>query len=162
MSVLLMKPQSTNTAQGFTLIEVMVAMSLLALGVAGLVQLRHAAYRHIAVTQEIQQASYFAESHLNKLSTDNSVKSGYQTGEYSRGQGAQPYRWELNLVQLSNDALQPQSAALSEKVRALQLSLFVWVDDDKRKLSFHTLILAAPSVSQASSKPSFTLRDIND
>ena len=144
---------------GFTLIEVMVALSLLALGVAGVAQLRHSAYRHITLTQELQEASYAADSHLNSLTSEGRLSAGFQAGEYARGLGVAAYRWELNLVPLHPDVLQPESNSLSDKVQALSANLTVWVDHGARELRFHTLLLAAPQETQAPSASAFKSGD---
>ena len=141
----------TNSARnidGFSLIEVVVALSLLALGVAGFAQLRHQAYRHLTVTEEIQQASYFADSHLSNLGIDENLKPGLLRGEYSRGLGIDPYPWELDLLPLDAGALRPASETLSDKVRPLRADLSVWVDQGARVLHFHSLVLAQPLDTQ--------------
>ena len=148
---------SINNAKGFTLIEVMVAMSLLALGVAGVAQLRHSAYRHISLTQEIQEASYFADSHFNTLSTENKPILGVQSGEYSRGQEVAAYPWQLNLVALNENSLQPESSSLSNKVTPVRADLSVWVDQGARELRFHSLLLLEPLAVQAPSRLAFKL-----
>jgi prepilin-type N-terminal cleavage/methylation domain-containing protein len=148
------------SSSGFTLIEVLVALSILALGVAGVAKLRLTAYQHIALTQEIQQASYFADTHLTSLGLQKSIAAGFQTGEYSRGVSVDGYPWQLLLTPLSDDVLQPESTSLSDKVRPISADLSVWVDQGVRELRFHTLILAAPltELEQPSlSRPKFKL-----
>jgi hypothetical protein len=124
------------------LIEVMVALSILALGVAGVAQLRYTAFQHIALTQEIQQASYFADAHLQSIGLDRPISLGFHTGEYPRGEGVDGYPWQLTLLPLSKDVLQPTSSSLSSKVRPLSADLSVWVDQGVRELRFHILLLA--------------------
>ncbi|MFT6406813.1 MAG: prepilin-type N-terminal cleavage/methylation domain-containing protein [Arenicella sp.] len=149
---------------GFTLIEVMVALSILALGISGVAELRHTAYQHINLTQEIQQASYFADTHLNALGSDKPIAEGIETGEYTRGEAIKGYPWQLTLVPLSEQALQPESDSLSGNVRPFKADLSVWVDQGTRELRFHTLLLAKPfgepGESQGS-RPTFKLRAKN-
>ena len=141
-----------NFSKGFTLIEVVVALSVLSLGVVGVANLRNLAYQHISLTQEIQQASYFADTHLVRLSTKNNAGLGFQSGEYSRGAGLTAYPWELTLIALDESVLQPESNSLSRKVRPLRASLSVWVDSGKRQLRFHTLLLS-PAAEKKSDGP---------
>ncbi|MBL4672967.1 MAG: prepilin-type N-terminal cleavage/methylation domain-containing protein [Arenicella sp.] len=148
------------SSSGFTLIEVLVALSILALGVAGVAKLRLTAYQHIGLTQEIQQASYFADTHLTSLGLQKSIVAGFQTGEYSRGESVEGYPWQLLLSPLTDDVLQPESTSLSDKVRPISADLLVWVDRGVRELRFHTLILAEPlteSEQPSLSRPTFKL-----
>lgn len=144
------------------MIEALVALSILALGVAGVAKLRVTAYQHIELTLEIQQASYFADAHLSSLKLQTSIASSEQTGEYARGNNVDGYPWRLLLTPLSDDVLQPQSSSLSDKVRPMSADLSVWVDRGGRELRFHTLLLMAPlteSKQAVLSPPTFTLVD---
>ena len=129
---------------GFTLIEVMVALSILALAVGGLAQLHYTAYQHIRLTQEMQQASYFADSHLHALASNTAIVKRVETGEYTRGEGVGGYPWRLTLVALNEQSLWPKSTSLSDKVAPLTADLSVWIDHGTRELKFHTLLLARP------------------
>jgi prepilin-type N-terminal cleavage/methylation domain-containing protein len=131
-------------ASGFSLIEVMVALSILALGVTGVAELRQTAFQHISLTQEIQQASYFADTHLQSIGLDKAILLSVQSGVYRRGEGVDGYPWQLKLVPLSNEVLQPKSSSLSKNVRPLSADLSVWVDQGSRELRFHVLLLAEP------------------
>ena len=145
--------KTSENKNGFTLIEVIVALSLLSLSVAGFSQLRHSALRHVAITQEIQQASYFANSHINELTISGEQQDSIQSGEYIRGQGLDGYPWRLRLLPLSSHVFEPESTSLTEKVRPVQAQLSVWVDNKKRELQFHSLLLLEP-VDDASSTAS--------
>lgn len=146
-----------KTSKGFTLIEIMVALGVLAIGVSGVAQLRHSAFEHISLTREIQQASYFADTHLATLRYERDVVIGVQTGEYTRGDKIPGYLWELNLVPLSDSALRPESPSLSKKVRPISADLTVWVDRGSRELRFHTLLLLEPLEDKDRSRPEFKL-----
>lgn len=151
-----------HSSSGFTLIEALVALSILALGVAGVAKLRVTAYQHIELTLEIQQASQFADAHLSSLELQTSIASGEQTGEYARANQVDGYPWRLRLTPLNDDVLQPQSTTLSDKVRPMRVDLSVWLDRGGRELRFHTLLLAQPlteSEQAVLSRPMFTLVD---
>ena len=138
----------TSRNRGFTLIEVLVALSILALTIAGLGQVQQAAFRHITVTQEIQLASHHAAVHLHRLNNDKEGRLGIQTGEYGRGVDLEGYPWRLNLELLPQGILAPASVVLSDKTLAVSADLSVWVDGGARELRFHTLLLRKPDVGQ--------------
>jgi prepilin-type N-terminal cleavage/methylation domain-containing protein len=138
----------TYSSRGFTLIEVLVALSVFALSIAGLAQLRVAGFEHISVTGQVQQATYFADTHFNRLSHD-AVVLGQQNGEYRPADTQYPYPWHLSLEPLSEDVLMPTSASLSTKVKALKADLTVFIDNGSRQLHFHTLVLTTPPADTA-------------
>ena len=145
---------------GFTLIEVMVALSLLALAVGGVAQLHYTAYQHIRLTQEMQQASYFADSHLRALASNMAIVKRVETGEYTRGEGVEGYPWRLTLVALSEQSLRPKSTSLSDKVAPLTADLSVWINQGTRELKFHTLLLARPEAQPRQQSGSLSLRKL--
>lgn len=136
-------PTIMNSSRGFTLIEVLVALSVFALAIAGLAQLRVAGFEHISVTRQVQQATYFADAHFNRLGHDNAVL-GQQKGEYRLADTQYTYPWHLSLEPLSEDVLMPTSVRLSTKVKALKADLTVFIDNGSRQLHFHTLVLTTP------------------
>lgn len=140
-----------RSSAGFTLIEVMVALSLLALGIAGTAKLTELGYRQLAAADETRQAAYFAHSHLNALSQADSQALLPQQGRYNSH-----FRWQLKLtpvppasvkadVKLATTAptVVVPATAISTAMRA---DLVVWMDNDSRAMEFHTLIVrrAAP------------------
>lgn len=148
----------SQSAQGFTLIELIVAMSLLALGVAGAAQLRHMAFEHLSLSQQIQEASYLADAHLNALADTLEIDAGVQSGEYLRGIDQAGFPWEMDLVKLDEQLLAPSVSSLSEKVRPFKVNLRVWIDNGRRQLNFNTLILAHPEIGRDEVQPPFQLQ----
>jgi len=136
-----------RTQAGFTLIEVLAALSILALTVASLSQVRSLAYQHISITKQLQLASFYADSHLSRLSVAEDIELGFQTGEYRSSENGYAFLWELDLQELASDSLAPHSKRLSNKVTPIVARLTVWLADDERKLEFETLLLSAPDKS---------------
>lgn len=132
---------------GFTLVEVLVALSILALTVASLSQVRSLAHQHIIISKQIQLASFYADSHLNRLSVANRLESGFQAGEYRSSENNDTFAWELELQELDSNSLAPHSKQLTNKATPLIARLTVRLADGERNLEFETLILTSPSKS---------------
>ncbi len=144
-----MNMRAPHRQAGFTLIEVLAALSILALTVASLAQVRSLAHQHITISKQLQMASFYADSHLNRLSVRENLQAGFQTGEYHFNENSDTFAWELELVELDPNALKPHSEKFSNKVTPLSARLTVWLDDGERKLEFETLVLTSPSQSTA-------------
>lgn len=134
---------------GFTLIEVLAALSILALTVASLSQVRSLAHQHITISKQLQLASFYADSHLNRLSVSKNLRAGFQTGEYRLSENSATFPWELELQELDSSSLEPHSKQLTNKVTPLIARLTVRLADGERKLEFETLILASPVFASA-------------
>ena len=132
------KPQ----AKGFTLIEVLLAMAVLAVAITGAASLSKNAADHLSLTQAYRNAAYFAHSHLNRLNDEAQLEATVplknQSGDYD-----QNTRWLLTLSPLDPQSLHPSVAGVMPTVQALQANLTVWTENDTRKLNFHMLLLAA-------------------
>ncbi len=117
----------------------MVALSVLALGVAGTASLTRAGYMHMGAAEEYRQAAYLAHSHLNSLGAGGKTSFKFQHGRYD-----DRFRWELSFSELHPGALQGPTKQISGRVSVHRADLSVWFDNDQRSLSFHTLILTPP------------------
>lgn len=135
--------RSHTQASGFSLIEVLVALSVLAIGVAGSAKLSELGYNHIAASQNYNQAGYFAHTHLTTLGAATSYQTlgpAYQQGAYNAR-----FNWELNLT-----AIEPETPADITYLRVVptRADLTIWFEDDTRSIQFHSLIMA-PAIAQA-------------
>ncbi|HUO04305.1 MAG TPA: prepilin-type N-terminal cleavage/methylation domain-containing protein [Candidatus Binataceae bacterium] len=86
-------------SRGFTLMEVMVAMAILAFGMMGLLGLQHQSLQSVIHAQEATQAAMLAQSVMAEIELQPFPGLGSQRGDF-RGKypGRYPnFRWETNV-----------------------------------------------------------------
>ncbi len=82
----------TSTLRGFTLIEVLVAFSILSLTLAALFALLSAGTRNTRVADEYSRAVVFAETKMAELGVTAPLRSGTTQGRFD-----EDYLWELRV-----------------------------------------------------------------
>ncbi len=130
-----------SRARGFTLLELVVALSVFALGLTGVVTLNNNALLATANAARMQEASYLAERHLNALQLNSEIVVGDYAGTF---QGLSPsvlYPWQLRVRRLDSAPLQPQLLSFPQSVVPLELYLVVRVAEGSRPLEFHSLVV---------------------
>jgi len=141
-----------RSSAGFTLVELVLALTVLAVAVAGSARLVSNAYQHLAITEQYQRAYYLADSHLQSLSTQN-IQPGSTQGIYT-GIAQPDLPWVLNLVQLLDGDMPEANDQISEQVIALRATLTVSLPDQARRVQLNTLILRAPHRVGSAVEPS--------
>lgn len=127
---------------GFTLIEVIVAFGVLALGLAILLGTLSGSARQVRQSDDSGRAALYAQSLLAQAGVGETLKPGRREGEFERGR----YRWTLD-VQPWADQARPADPNLSDPsaARLLQLELTVqWGDGARQRLQIRSLRLTAP------------------
>jgi|TARA_R110002074_G_scaffold107335_5_gene232011 general secretion pathway protein I len=94
-----MKPRSAHSQSGFSLIEVMMALMVLALGGIGMLSLMQTSTRNAAAIQERALAVIAAENLLNQALLEPRIRGG-DAGVYELAGGS--YAWQL-LVEPTTD-----------------------------------------------------------
>ncbi len=117
----------------FTLIELVIALSILTLAIAGAVKLSGVGLTQLNQTRLHQQASYFAHGHLTSLMHTNRLTEGVHYGHYSN-----QFQWTLLISQIKNGKA---------------FSADLTVSFDARSLQFHTLIFKP---SSSNNEPALT------
>ncbi len=82
-----------NNTKGFTLIEVLVAFSILSLTLAAIFSLLSSSSRSTRVADEYSRAVVWAESKLAQLGVSEPLRLGTARGSFD-----EDYRWELQVV----------------------------------------------------------------
>jgi general secretion pathway protein I len=123
--------------RGFTLIEILVALTMFAAVGGVLLQLFHNGLRSARLASEQTHAAMLAKSKLTELQAFASLTSGELSGEFDDG-----YRWRATLA---------ESVELAERypgnLQPLDLTLTIdWGDDDRPStFSVETVLLSRES-----------------
>lgn len=83
-------PRRPDRAAGFTLIEVLVAFAIAAMGLAALMQVFATGLRSAATSEEYARATMLAETRLAGIGVEQAVDPGETFGAYDNG-----YRWRV-------------------------------------------------------------------
>lgn len=132
------RPRSPSSARGFTLIEVLVAFTILAFTLAALIQVFTAGLRSSDAVDRHLMATMLARSVLDDLGAEIPVAAGETSGELEQG-----YRW---IVHIQPSTTVP-SVAIADWVQTpyeVQVEI-TWHDRPVAKLT--TLRLAAEPTS---------------
>ncbi len=81
---------------GFSLLEILVAFSILALSLGVLLNIFSTAMRGVGLGEEYSKAASLLDGRLAALGSEIPVESGSQSGSEGDGEG-QEYRWQITL-----------------------------------------------------------------
>jgi len=96
-----------SSQRGYTLLEVLVAFALLAIGLGLLLAILSGGVRAVANASDSTQASLYAESVLDTLGADQRLQPGRSTGVYENGR----YRWTLDVTPFKPPVAAPAAPA---------------------------------------------------
>lgn len=139
---------SPTASAGFTLVELVVALSVLAIGMAGVAQVNKAALETARIAYEYQEASQLAGSHLYSLELQAELEHGEFKGQYLSSRPDYYYPWKLRVKAIDPAALPEGLTELSSKVTALEVTLLVGLDSGQRSVDFATLLLRPDSTQR--------------
>ena len=113
-----------NTEEGFSLLEVIVALAIMAVGFVTVIQLFSESIRSVETSDEYLRAISLANHKMNGLELDN-----FELDEFSGGfPGEEDYRWELDV--------QPYDTVLNDedsRVQIVELTLNVFWENSGRE-----------------------------
>ena len=144
-----MRARQNNThSAGFTLIEVAIALAILAVAVSGSARVISDAYQHIALTDQFQRAHYLADSHFRSLET-RQLQAGISRGAYGND-GSQPQLpWVLRLERLSIADMPDANSEISNQLIAMRADLSVELPEHDRSVELSTLLFSAPEATNS-------------
>lgn len=137
--------------RGFTLIEVVVAFGVLALGLGILLGTLSGAARQVRHADDSGRAALYAQTLLDQVGIGEPLKSGRREGEFEHGR----YRWTLEVHPWRDGARPPDPNLVDPSAaRLLQVTLIVrWGDRAQQRLHLRTLRLAAGDIGDAGGMP---------
>ncbi len=119
---------------GFTLIELMMAFTVLTIAVMGATSIAKSTANHLRSSDQIQQATELGFNHLAELGSQINLAPGQFNGQYPNG-----FLWELDIKlqekKLSGQPLKPTGRGIA----AFSLDLRIRYPDGERQ--FHDLQL---------------------
>jgi len=137
---------SRRRGRGFTLLEVLAALVIFAIGFGVLMEMAAASMRNARVGAELTEAALWAQSKLDVAGLDKPLAAGSDSGEFSR-----KYRWEMNISewQPPADAAQLDVAGVAP-LELYQIELIVrWNQgEQERRARFVTLRAIQPGQEQ--------------
>lgn len=138
--------------RGYTLIEVIVAFAILALGLTLLLGTLSGAAQQVRWADEAGRAALHAQSLLDQTGVGEALQRGHHDGDFEDGR----YRWSLEVAAYRDPLLPPAVATDPGAPQLLQLSLRVqWGkgDDLRRRLQLQSLRLVTPNPVDGATLP---------
>ena len=131
-------PRPEPPAQGFTLVEVIVALLVFGLSFAVLAQIVQTGSRQSASAEEVATATLLARSQLARIGVELPVATGELAGE------ANGYRWQVRVRAAELDQDQDELAtALSLAPHLIEVTVAWGPADRQRDLTLTTLRVGA-------------------
>jgi len=118
---------------GFTLIEAVVALAILAIGLPVLMQLISSGFGASAAAERLAAETAIAQSELARIGVERPLEPGETAGEYGGG-----YRWRLAV----------REAAATPVTVLFEVSLSVWQEGKDAGITVSTLRLV-PTAGQS-------------
>jgi general secretion pathway protein I len=135
-----------NRSRGFSLIELLAAFVVFAIGFGVMMEMTSSSLRNARVGAERTEVALWAQSKLDIAGIDAPIKPGAASGEFDR-----KYRWEMNVTewQPPDDAAQLDVAGVAP-IELYQIELIVrWGQGDReRHARFVTLRAVQPDQQQ--------------
>ncbi len=130
-----------RTQSGYTLIEVIVAFGVLALGLTLLLGTLSGATRQVRHADLAGRAALHAQSLLDQAGIGESLQPGQTEGELEDG----TYRWRLDVEPYRDPGAPPPGPEALAAPQLMQLVLTVrWGESPRERLQLQTLRLVAP------------------
>lgn len=143
-------PAAPAARRGYTLVEVIVAFGVLALGLVLLLGTLSGATRQVRNADEAGRAALHAQSLLDQVGVGEALQPGRRDGEFEDGH----FRWTLDVQPFREPGVPPPALATPGAPQLLELALTVqWGDDARQRVQLRSLRLVAPDASGGSAIP---------
>ncbi len=112
-----------NSSKGFTLLEILVALAILATAVTIIFQLFSASLRNISVSEDVVAASVRAEAKIREVLSKEELSADSWTEETNDG-----YKFAVNIT----EALQQKTDSLPLQVLQIDVAI-TWIKNSKER-----------------------------
>ena len=112
-----------NSSKGFTLLEILVALAILATAVTIIFQLFSASLRNISVSEDVVAASVRAEAKIREVLSKEELSADSWTEETNDG-----YKFAVNIT----EALQQKTDSLPMQVLQIDVAI-TWIKNSKER-----------------------------
>ncbi len=137
---------SRGSQSGYTLIEVVIAFALLALGLTLLLGTLSGATRLVRRAEDGGRAALYAQSLLDQIGVGSALQIGHQQGEFENGR----YRWALDVAAYVDPGAPPLPPAGNQGARLFELVLSIhWGSDAAQRLQLRSLRFSEPDTMQS-------------
>lgn len=93
--------------QGFSLLEILIAFSILALSLGVLLNIFSGGLRRAVISDEYQQAITIAQSILSKAGIEEELQDGE-----SQGKALDKYQWTQTIQSFTEDGMEPETTGI--------------------------------------------------
>ncbi|MDZ4814380.1 MAG: prepilin-type N-terminal cleavage/methylation domain-containing protein [Pseudomonadota bacterium] len=138
-------PSLRKRCGGFTLVEMLAAFALFAIGFGVMMEMTSSSLRNARVGADMSEAALWAQSKMDVAGIEEPLAPGSKVGEFDR-----KYRWEMNVTEWEPPADAAQldiDGAGATQVVLFQIELIVrWGQGDReRRARFVTLRAIQPN-----------------
>ena len=135
-----MNTPGMHRARGFTLVELVAAFAIFAIGIAIALSIGASALKMAKSSSEYTRAALHAQTVLDALGVGEPLEQGSDAGEFEDG-----YRWEVSITEQEPPAADT-GAVEDIPIELYRIELIVRWEDDKREAKFSTLRASNPSM----------------
>ncbi len=140
------RPAPARAARGFSLLEVLLAFGLLAVGLALLLGALAGGVGQVRWSRDASEAALHARSLLDRLGRENRLRPGEDQGETDDGR----YAWTLRVEPWADPALAEAPPGVILATELLHVSLELrWGEGPREAVRVETLRGLAPEVQPA-------------
>ena len=131
-------PSRPMAARGFTLIEIILALSILAIGLGLAMQIATASMRNARIAAQRTEAALYAKSLLDTTGVGERVEEGENDGEFN-----EDFRWRMSVSPYEIETDVPGLEAATAPVELYRIELVVTWGDRAREQEARFVTLRA-------------------
>ncbi len=123
--------------QGFSLLEILVAFSILAISIGIILNIFSSGLRTAMLSEDYIHAIALSESLLARTGTEFALEPGTQSGDYD-----EKYSWEVNVEPFFIEQLPEQEEAPQHQLYKIHVAVYWGAQNQQRAMELNTLRLA--------------------